>query len=57
MVAQLVYRLDSCGSIPVRGRDVMFPLCYCILTSPGAHSASYPMGTWGCYPSGTAARA
>jgi len=33
--------------IPSRGRD--FGLCSCVQTSCGAHSASYVIGTVGCF--------
>jgi len=39
--------LDIQGSVPGRGSDGIFSHRHCIQTGPGAHPASYPMGTGG----------
>jgi hypothetical protein len=46
-------RPRSQGSIPDRGKT--FSLLYNIQTGPGAHPASYPMGTGGSFARGKAA--
>jgi len=53
----LGYRLDDWGfrvRFPVGAGN--FSLHHCVQKGSGAHPASYPMGTSGSFPGGTAAR-
>jgi hypothetical protein len=49
------YGLDGWGWIPGRGKR--FYLLYSVQTGSGAHPASYPRGTEGCFPGGKVAGA
>jgi hypothetical protein len=42
------YKLQGWGSIPGRGKS--FYLLHSVQTGPGAHPASYTMGTMGSFP-------
>jgi hypothetical protein len=44
--------LDDRGSIPWRGKDVIFSIRHHIQTGSGVRLASYPMGTGCSFPRG-----
>jgi len=57
MTVPRVYMVGFGSSIPGRGGGTgNSSLLHCIQTGSGAHLPSYPIGTWGSFPRGTAAR-
>jgi hypothetical protein len=41
----------------IPGKGEVFSPLHVVQTGPGAHLASYPIGTWGSFPGGKAVRA
>jgi hypothetical protein len=49
------YGLDGRGPIPLHGQSLSLP--HSVQSCSRTHPASYPVGTWGSFPMGKAARA
>jgi hypothetical protein len=53
----LGYGLDDGSRVRFLAGVGNFPLHHCVQNGSGAHPASYPVGTRGCFPDGKAAGA